>query len=147
MIATLAAVVAFQAMSQAELIHEGGQIGRASVAMGLCSRIGYTVSSDMGERWAEDFGQRATASGWSEDVTRAAIHMGVSTEVAEMDFRSPEPGLSAQQLRDFAANMVNRMKARCHRLASEHAGLISDLDQGDRNADAELAIMLAPLSE
>ncbi len=64
-----------------------------------------------------------------------------------MDLRSPEPGLSDQQLRDFAGEMVARMKARCHRLASEHSGRIGNLDHGDRNANAELAIMLAPLSE
>jgi hypothetical protein len=147
MLATLAAIAALQAMPQAELIREGGQIGRAAYAMGACMRIGYTVFPEALEQWQLGFGHRATASGWSERVASAAIRMGTSLESAEMDSRSPEPGLSAQQLRDFTGEMFNGLKARCHRLASEHPELIGNLDQGDRNADAELAIMLAPLNE
>jgi hypothetical protein len=143
----LAAALAAQDMTRDDLIAEGEAVGRSSVAMGLCGRLGYTVYQSTGEGWAADFGERAIASGWSEDVALAAIRMGAQAETAELNFDAPEHRGDDAAFRAEVGALFGQMKARCHRLAAEHAGLISNLERGDRNADAEMAILLSPLDQ
>ena len=146
--ASMGAVVAVallaQQMTQEDMISEGEQIGRAATAMGLCSGLGYSVDKDGGIAWARDFGDRAAGAGWDAALAERAIASGSVAEEARMAPPS-DAGLNAEQLRNAAATYIAKVKARCHRLHDEHGGLISNLDQGDRNADAQLAIMLRGL--
>jgi hypothetical protein len=136
-----------QDMTQAEMIDEGAQIGRAAAVVGVCGELGYTVYQETGERWAEDYTERGLASGWSEGVLGSAIEAGSAAEIAEMNFTMPAHNGDAAVFNAAVTAVFDRLKARCRRLGAEHAGLISGLDAGDRNADAKLAIMLAPLRQ
>lgn len=143
-VAALAIALLAQQMTQEEMISEGAMIGRAGSAMGLCSALGYSVDKSAGAAWAQDFSHRVAGAGWDPALANRAIASGSVTEEAEMA-PPTDAGLNAEQLRNTAATYIGNVKARCHRLHDEHAGLISDLDQGDRNADAQLAIMLRGL--
>jgi hypothetical protein len=136
-----------QDMTQAEMIAEGAQIGRAAAAIGVCGELGYTVYQDTGRRWADDFEERGVMSGWSIGVLSSAIEAGTADEVAEMDLTMPTHSGDDDAFIAAATAVYDRLKARCRRLGVERAGLISGLDAGDRNADAKLAIMLAPLRQ
>ena len=143
-VAAIALALLTQQMTQEELISEGAVIGRAATAMGLCSGLGYSVDKDGGIAWARDFGDRAAGAGWDAALAERAIASGSAAEEAEMA-PPTDADLNAEQLRKTAAAYIAKVKARCHRLHDEHAGLISDLGQGDRNADVQLAIMLRGL--
>ena len=143
-VAAIALSLLTQQMTQEELISEGTMIGRAGSAMGLCSALGYSVDKGAGATWAQDFSQRVAGAGWDPALAERAIGSGSVAEEVEMA-PPTEAGLNAEQLKNTAATYIAKVKARCLRLHDEHAGLISDLDQGDRNADAQLAIMLRGL--
>lgn len=142
---TLAIAILAQDMNQAEMMAEGEDIGRSVFAMGTCSGIGYTVHEENAGRWGQDYAERGVAAGWSEDVLIAATQSGNRMEEADLALTAPSHEGDDEVFRARVTALVERIKDRCHRLADEHANLISSLDQGDRNADAQLAIMLRPL--
>ena len=143
----LALVLGGQNMSQADLIYQGERIGRMSAAAGACAAIGYEVDPSVGERLVDGYGRAALASGWSEDVAVAAINSGASRERLESESFEPPAGASGPELRRFATAAFARSKERCHDLEWRYPGVIVDLERGDRNVDARLAIMLQPLDD
>lgn len=142
----IAATLFAQDMTQAEMIDEAEQIGRAGYAMGVCSRH-YDVQPEIMQRWTDDFRERAAAAGWSESVMVAALQSGVRKAGSALDLSVPTIEVGEPAFRAGVAAMFDRIKASCHRFQTEHSGLITDMDQGDRNADADLAITLRPLDE
>jgi hypothetical protein len=143
----LAGALLAQDYTQDEVIEEGERIGRAAAAMGMCKSFGYRVYEQTGAHWAQTFGEDAEASGWSASVVQSAIQAGTASELAEAALQDiPDAATDAEFVAQATA-VVERVKARCRRLAQEHSGLISHLDEGDRNADAQLAIMVRPLSQ
>lgn len=146
MIAALAAVAFLQTMTQAELLAEANDLGRSAAIMGACSSLGYTIYQDEGIGWAESFSARAQRSGWSQEVVDAAVEAGVDDAEQDMNLTLPPERGSNEDLIVQATAWIEAMKAKCHGLHRDHAGLIGDLANGDRNADARLAIMLGPIN-
>ena len=144
--AVIALLLIGQAMSQAEMIEEGDDIGRSAFAMGVCDSMGYTVHDDAAGRWGDDFFERGASAGWSTETLRSAFDAGGRNEEADIDLTVPDRGVDNSAFVAGVTAQVEKVKARCHRLAREHSGLISRLDEGDRNADAQLAIMLGSLA-
>lgn len=146
MIAALIIAVVIQSMTRAEMLAEADDLGRSAAVMGACSSLGYTTYPEEGLAWAEEFSARAEQSGWGNVVVRAAVDAGVDAEELELNLALPPNTATDDELVSKATAWVDAMKAKCHRLHSDHAGLIGDLPTGDRNADARLAVMLAPLN-
>ena len=136
-----------QNMTQAEMIAEGEELGRSLFALGMCGSMGYQTHEDVGIQWAENFGERATASGWAASVGVTAIERGQNLEDAETRLDVPGDELSDSEFVEEVTAIVDALKVRCRRLAAEHPDLLSNIDQGDRNADAQRAIMLGPLAQ
>jgi hypothetical protein len=134
-----------QEMTPAQLVTEGEDIGRALFAMGVCKAVGYTTHDDAAMTWGEDFGARATAAGFTEAIAQSAIEQGIQSEQAETDLPRPGPEVSPEEFRARITGAMSGIKSRCRRLSLEHSALISNLDQGERNADAQLAILMRPL--
>lgn len=141
----LAGALLAQEMTRAEMDDEAGLIGAASVAIGVCGRFGYNVHPNTLDQWTNDFSHRAEASGWDEEVVAGAARRGAAEEQARLDLQPPPDDLTTGQLRIFAVAMLTRIKGRCRQLDANHAGLVSDLSDGDRNADAQFASVLQPL--
>jgi len=142
---TFALVLLGQDMTQADLVMEGEAIGRSIFAMGVCKAVGYTTHDDAAMAWGEDFGVRATAAGFTEAIAQSAIEQGVQSEQAETDLPRPGSEVSTAEFRARITGAIEGVKSRCRRLSVEHSALIGNLDQGERNADAQLAIMMRPL--
>ena len=134
-----------QQMNQEDLISEGEQIGRAATAMGTCQAVGYPVDELAGARWADAYMTRAAESGWAVEVADNAVDAGSAAEALRLAVPQYDPSLTPSQLHGLATDFITKVKARCRRLSAEVPGMIRDVDQGDRNADAQLAIMLRGL--
>ncbi len=141
----IALALAGQDMTESGLLAEGERIGRAASAMGLCEETGYTVHEDAREVWSNDYFARGAASGLSAETLRAAVDAGREKEDAEFNFTIPGGG-DGSAVVALIKTYVQRVKVRCHDVAEQRAGLITDLQDGDRNADAQLEIMFGPLA-
>ena len=144
-VAAIALALLAQQMTQEDMISEGEQIGRAATAMGTCKAIGYSVDELAGARWAEAYMTRAAESGWTVEVADNAVDAGSAAEALRLAVPQYDRSLTPSQLRGLATDFITKVKARCRRLSAEVPGMIRDVDQGDRNADAQLAIMLRGL--
>ena len=138
--------VAMQTMPQSDFLAEGEQIGRLAGRSGACASAGYEVDDERGLAIANDFSDRAKAAGWPEDLIAEAISSGSRLEEIELSpFTDVPEGMSDAELRRFANDFFATLKTRCASLAANYPGVIVDVEQGHRNADAKLAIMLRPL--
>ena len=91
--AVIALLLIGQAMSQAEMIEEGDDIGRSAFAMGVCDSMGYTVHDDAAGRWGDDFFERGASAGWSTETLRSAFDAGGRNEEADIDLTVPDRGV------------------------------------------------------
>ena len=146
MFAEIAFALALQAMPQAEFLAEGEQVGRLAGRSGACQSAGYEINDERGLAVAKDFSERAKAAGWNDDLIASAISSGSRLEEIELSpFTDVPEGMSDAELRRFATEFFATLKTRCASLAANYPGVIVDVEQGHRNADAKLAIMLRPL--
>lgn len=146
-LAFLGLALALQSMPQSDLIFRGENVGRFSAAAGACEAIGYEIDEDVGVGLIEQFRKAALAAGWTEETAAAAVSAGAALHQSEMELAEPPEGASDADLRRYAVTMFARFKEQCHDLERRYPGVIVDLERGDRNADARLAIMLRPLDD
>lgn len=120
------------------LAAEGDIAGRMSAAVELCQATGYGVDGHFGQRLVIAFERRATEAGWTAEQARASVYAG---RERERDLTGITPGFSrmtrARQRQVTREALVNTRR-RCHEVAAQHPGLITDLDSGDRRVETSL---------
>lgn len=121
----------------AGLAAEGERLGRLSTLFALCAPY-YAVDTEVGGRAADDFERRSAEAGWTRQQRQAAYDSGRARERAEVGLIMDTSGLAPGEARRLYAQMLSRLKTRCHQLAQELPGSVSDLDGGDRKLDTEL---------
>lgn len=118
------------------LAAEAERLGRLSTLFSLCAPY-YAVDVDAGHRMAGDFERRSTEAGWTSQQRLDAYETGRERERAEVGLVMNPVGITPREARRLYAQMLSRLKPRCHDLAQEIPGSVSDLDGGDRKLDAQ----------
>lgn len=128
-------VLSLQAASADGLAAEGERLGRYSTLFALCESY-YAVDIEVGRRLADDFERRSAEAGWTSGQRTAAYDRGRELERAEVGIITDATSVPPREARRVLRNMYPRLKRRCHVLAEEAPGAVSDLPAGDRRLDA-----------
>ena len=124
--------------TEAEVVDEGRSIGRMSAALQVCADIGYDTRSERATEIEHDSLGRAIKAGWHWGQWRMAFDDGVEREQADLDLTS-ERDLPRDEMEIRLPQALVRVKARCRDLAKRYPGVIENLDEGDRRAEAQVA--------
>lgn len=124
-----------QAASVEGLTAEGERLGRYSTLFALCEPY-YVIDIEVGRRLADDFERRSAEAGWTSAQRRTAYDRGRELERAEVGILMDVTSVTPREARRLLREMYPRLKQRCHDLAREAPGAVSDLPAGDRRLDA-----------
>lgn len=140
MLSVLLAMASLQVAAVDDFTTEGERLGRLSTLFGLCEPY-YASRIETGHALAADFERRSTAAGWTAQERADAYTRGQQLERAEIGVRLEASGVTPQQARRYLREMLPRLKSRCHALAREVPGSISDVPAGDQRLDAVITRM------
>lgn len=134
-------------MTQDAFVDRGIALGRMAASAGACESAGYEVDRELGVDLAETYAAEAKEAGWPESLAAEAIRTGSDMGAQDLQVRMEVADADDPLLEDKARAAFGWLKAHCHSAAQAYPGLIPDVESGDRNLDARVAIILRPLHE
>lgn len=134
-----------QSVSPEPLTAEGEALGRVITVMAVCASVGYGDNPEIARGLNSDLERRALSAGYGRAVVMDAFRAGVAGEKRAFAADEVSSETSPEARRRRAVNIVTRIKQRCREVASEHPGLITDLERGEAAADARLDALIRTL--